>query len=200
VHIQLRVGAFIAIMGTLVSITILVAGCSSSDPVATTIIGRVLHDSDHRALADVEVTDNNKVTTTVTDGTFALRLNDIGTVTIYVLGDGYEVAQREVPAGEGIKSAGTFYLKPVALPGFGHISGIVADAGAAAVGAQVWVGGNRAITDADGRYTLYNVPTGQQTVTASTGSKSGTTSAMVISLRTVTANIALSSGPPIGPF
>ena len=199
-HTQLRVAACIAVMSALVGAIILAAGCDSDDPVTTAIIGTVLHASDHRPLADVEVTDNRKSTNTVANGTFALWLYDTGRTTIYVLAEGYEVEQREVPPGEGPKNAGTFYLKPASLAGFGHVTGIVADAGAGVAGAQVWVGGNRAITDAAGTYTLYNVQMGQQTVTASTGSKSGTASVMVISLRTVTADIALGSGPPVGPF
>ena len=199
-HTQLRTIASIAVMSALVGAIILASGCSSSNPLTATIVGTVLHDSDHRALADVEVTDNDKVTTTAADGTFVLHVNDAGAKTVYVLAEGYDVAQCEVAAGEGVKNAGTFYLKPAALSGFGHMTGIVADAGARVAGAQVWVGGNRATTDADGCYTLYNVQMGQRVVTASTGSKSGTASVMVISLRTVTADIALSSGPPIGPF
>ncbi len=199
-HTHLRTMISIAVVSVLVGAIILAVGCSSSDLVTATIIGTILHDSDHRPLADVEVTDNDKVTTTAADGTFVLPVDDSRAITIYVLADGYAVEQREGAAGGGVKSAGTFYLKPAPLSGFGHITGIVADAGAAVAGAQVWVGGNTAITGADGRYTLYNVQIGQRTVTASTGSKSGTASVMVISLRTVTADIALSSGPPIGPF
>jgi len=192
-HIAFVVAAIMAI--------IVVTGCSGGGQALTAkVTGTVLHDGNHRALADLQVTDNRVGTTTGADGTFALELGHSGATTLYVVADGYEVEQRAVPAGAGVKDIGTFYMKPVTLPGYGNIVGIVADAGRLAEGAQVWVGGNTAVTDATGAYTLYNVPMGQRTVTASTGSKSGTASVMVISLREVTADIALTSGPPLGPL
>ncbi len=192
--------AHIAFAVVVITAVIAVTGCGGGKALTATVTGTVLHDSDHRPVADLQVTDNRVVTTTGADGTFALELGHSGATTLYAVADGYAVEQRAVPAGAGVKDIGTFYMKPVTLPGYGNIVGIVADAGAPVQGAKVWVGGNTAVTHADGTYTLYNVPMGQRTVTASTGSKFGTGSVMVISLREVTADIAVTTGPPIGPL
>jgi len=189
---------------TVITAIIAVAGCSGSDGVPVTVTGVVLHDGDHSPLAGVQVTDNSAVTTTNADGEFALRLGNSRDTTIYAVLNGYEVEARAVPAGAGANGekplAEPMYMKPVIVSGCGKVVGIVADAGAPVEGANVWVGGKTAVTDANGAYTLYNVPVGQRTVTAAIGDKSGTASVLVISLRQVTANIAVTLGPPPGPL
>lgn len=175
-------------------------GCSSSDAVAVIITGIILHDGDHRPLAGVTVSDNNVQTTSGADGRFTLAVSIDGATTLYALADGFEVAQRQVSAGQGAIDVGSLYLKPVLVAGRGKITGIVAQAGMPVSAAEVWSGGNRAVTDGDGVYSLYNVPAGQQTVTAAVSGLSGSTSVMVISQRTVTADISVTTGPPIGPF
>jgi hypothetical protein len=185
-----------------VALTLVVAltGCSSSDAVTYTVTGTILHDSDHRPLAGVRVTDNIVQTTTDSDGKFTLQVTTGDTATLYMLADGYEVMQTPVSAESGSKDYGKLFLKPVVLPGYGLVTGIVARAGQPVAGAAVWVGSIRGATHQDGTYRLYNVPAGQQTVTASMGGLSGTASVLVISERTATADIALTTGPPAAPL
>ncbi|NLJ36096.1 MAG: carboxypeptidase-like regulatory domain-containing protein [candidate division WS1 bacterium] len=195
-----RTITLLAVATVALTLVVALAGCSSNDSTTCTVTGTILHDSDHRPLAGVRVTDNVVQTTTGRDGTFTLQVTHDGDATLYVLADGYEVAQGPIPIGTGTKELGAIYLKPVVLPGYGLVTGIVARAGQPVYGADVWVGGNRGATHRDGHYRLYNIPAGQQTVTASVGGVSGTASVMVISERTVTADISVTTGPPAGPF
>ena len=191
------------IIAVCVSVSVVsgLAGCSGDTKgVAATLLGVVVHDSNGAPIAGVKVTDNKVETTTQADGTFRLDIENDGNATVYILGNGYEIAQAAVPAGAGDIDLGQFTIRPVPIAGYGNITGIIADAGAPVANAQVWVGGNSAITGADGVYRLYNVEEGRRTVTASTGAKYGTASVLVISMRTVTADIAVTSGPPVSPF
>jgi len=172
-------------------------GCGSGEwGEAATIVGTVVHAANGAPVEGAMVTDNKVQTTTDADGNFVLNISNNGNVTLFVLADGYDVTQIPVPAGGGQINVGQLTAVPSAIAGYGHVTGIIADAGAPVAGAQVWVGGITAITNANGRYTLYNIEQGRRTITASTGSKYGTASVLVISLRTVTADIAITSGPP----
>jgi hypothetical protein len=190
----------LAVSTVAVSLFFCRGGGSSSDSTTSTGTRTIFHYSDPSPVAGVRGTDNVVQTTTGPDGTFTLQVTHDGDATLYVLADGYEVVQGPVPTGTGTKELGTVYLKPVVLPGYGLVTGIVARAGQPVYGAEVWVGGNRGATHRDGHYRLYNVPAGQQIVTASVGGVSGTASVMVISERTVTADISVTTGPPAGPF
>ncbi len=202
-HTYLKDVAHIAAATAVFAVVLAVAGCSSNQSAPAIITGAVLHDGNHGPLKDAEaqVTANRKIVTPARDGTFELVLSNTDATTVYAIADGYEVGEKLAPAGAGYKDIGAFYMKPVIIAGYGKVTGIVTDPGTGAVeGALVWVGGNTAVTDADGRYVLYNVAAGRHTVTASTGTKYGTASVNVITLRESTADIGLTSNPPIGPF
>lgn len=186
----------IAVSIVVVAVSGLVGCGSGASGDAATIVGVVIHDGNGDPLEGVTVTDNKVQTTTAADGSFALDITNDGNVTLYVIADGYGVTQLPVPAGGGQINVGQLTVIPAATSGHGHVTGIIADAGAPVEDAQVWVGATTARTDADGRYTLYNVETGRRTIAASTGAKYGTASVLVVSMRTVTVNIAITSGPP----
>ena len=200
VRVILPIKVIIAVSAA-IAITIGSAGCGSGAfGQAATLLGIVVHDSDKSPLEGVQVTDNKVTANTDATGAFQLDIENDGNATLYVLADGYEVAQVAIPAGGGVIDLGQFSIKPAPVDGYGNITGIIADAGSPVEGAQVWVGGNIAVTDADGVYNLYNVAEGRRDITASTGAKYGTASVQVISLRTVTVNIAVTSGPPVSPY
>lgn len=191
-----KIVSLTALIAALVAIAVM-TGCGSGETASTQIVGTVMHDGNRSPLEGIEVTDNKTVTTTAADGSFSLERSSTDATTLYVLGTGYEVEERELPAGDGVRNAGAFYLKPVLIAGYGGVKGIVADAGRPVAGATVYLGGNTAITDSEGRYTLYNVPSGYRTITATTGLKSGTVSVLSNSLQFMfNADIAVTTGPP----
>ncbi|MFO7948623.1 MAG: hypothetical protein R6V19_17610 [Armatimonadota bacterium] len=178
------------------------SGCGGGDgdPTVATLYGKIIHDGTRQPLQGVQVVARDKETHTVADGTWAIVLENSGGTTVHVLAEGYEPVELQAPAGEGKIYVGTTSLVPQVLAGNGVITGIVADAGQRVEGAQVSVGSINGITDAEGKYILYNVPQGSRDVVATTGDKWGTKNVLVVSQRTVTADIAVSDSPPIIPF
>ncbi len=190
----------IAIITTIVAALVAIAamtGCGSGDAVSTQIVGTVLHDGNHSPLEGIRVTDNTAVTTTGVDGSFTLAKDNSDAFTLYVLADGYEAEQLPVSAGEGVRDVGDIYLKPALVVGYGRVTGIVADAGRPVASALVYIGSTTAITDSEGRYTLYNVAAGYRTISASTGLKSGSVQVLVNSMQVTSgADIAVTTEPP----
>ncbi|MFP3904323.1 MAG: carboxypeptidase-like regulatory domain-containing protein [Armatimonadota bacterium] len=180
----------------------MLAGCGGGDddPTVATLYGKIIHNGTHEPMRGVQVVAGGNETRTVADGTWALVLDNRGGTTVHVLFEGYESVELQAPAGEGKIYLGTTSLVPQVLDGNGIIKGIVADAGRPVEGAHVSVGEIHGVTDAEGKYILYNVPQGSRDVTATTGDKWGTKNVLVVSQRTVTADIAVSDNPPIIPF
>lgn len=197
-RLRLLVCAFFV---SIAAAAIVVSGCGGggSGTLSAVLSGQVRHDGTREPLADFTVIASGEETETAIDGTWTLDVDNSGGTTVFFLEEGYQPAQVEAPDGDGQLDVGTVYVKPQIIEDFGVVTGIVADAGRRVEGAQVSVGAVTAVTDANGEYTLYNVPEGRQDVVATTGQKFGTADVFVISMRTVTADIAVSTNPP-SPF
>lgn len=177
---------------------IVVSGCSgtSQPTVEATLTGVVVHDGTGEPLEGVRVVADNQQTETGADGAWTLQVDNQDGTTVNILAEGYLPGEVEVAEASGAIDVGTTRLEPQLVEDYGAVTGIIADAGRRVEGAEVSAGPITAITDADGSYTLYNVPEGRQEVLATKGQKSGIANVIVISRRTVTADIAISSGPP----
>lgn len=195
-HLQLSI-VVVIVLG------LLLGGCGGGDGgVATSISGTVYDDGTLTAVEGAIVAATSATdTTTDSAGYFELSNVSSGLRSITVAADGYTTQAVTVAAGSGDKSVGLVYLEPAPRSGYGSVSGTITESGTVLGGAIVRCGGQTARTKSDGTYTVYNVAAGVQAVVAasSDGSTGGTTSVTVVSLGTVTANIALTTQPPAPP-
>ena len=135
--------------------------------------------------ASVTVGGNGAVT--ASDGSWSLQNITAGTVTVTAALGGYSSASESATVTAGNTTiAGTLALAPINP---GNVTGqVVNGSGAALSGATVTADGVSSTTDANGNYTLANLPAGSATITASaTGFANGTVTVTVTAGSTVTA-------------
>lgn len=175
------------------SVAAMIHIASGAAPTTGTITGLVTTTSG-TGLAGATVSGGGVKTTTFTDGSYTLSNVPPGTVTITAALNGYSGASESVTvtAGSSVKAAPLV----LAASSTGSITGhVVSSTGAGIPGATVSAAGVSTTTDSTGTYTLNNIPTGTQNVTASaTNYSSASTTVVVAASTTVTApNITLSS-------
>jgi hypothetical protein len=154
------------------------------------------------SLAGVRVAaSSGQSTVTDANGLFTVTGLASGSGDLSLAKSGYVTSVVPVPSGSGAVSLGTVYLRPASQSGYGHITGVITEAGAPSAGAVVQAGGREAVSKTSGEYTLYNVEVGDQTVRAwsAAGYTAGSASVTVVNMGTVTANITLSTEPPPPP-
>ncbi|HEX2327121.1 MAG TPA: carboxypeptidase regulatory-like domain-containing protein [Candidatus Angelobacter sp.] len=123
---------------------------------------------------------------TAADGTYSLQNVAPGTVTVTASRGGYQSASTSATVTAG--NTTTVPVIKLAPVGPGTISGsVTTSAGVGVAGATVIAGGLSATTDANGAYTIANVPGGSQVVTASaSGFANGTATVTVAAGATTT--------------
>ncbi len=131
-----------------------------------------------------------------TDAAGSYSLNDVptGNRTITVNAAGYQSANQQATVSDGLTTTLDFALAPDAGGGgTGTLKGTVkSTTGAKLAGALVEAGGLSTTTNKGGKYTLQNVPEGNQDVTASSAGYASSTTAVTISAdQTVNVNFNL---------
>lgn len=167
------------------------------------ISGRVVDDGTLAGIRGARVVGPaGQETSTDANGLYVLTGISTAASLITFTANGYETIRVNVGASPSDLSLDTTYLRPASLAGRGHVTGVITEAGSGIAGALVLAAGVTATTRSDGSYTLYNVPTGFQTVLATSpnGLKGGSINVTVSELSISVANIALSVQPPPPPI
>ncbi len=163
-------------------------------PATGSIAGTVTNATDSTAISGATVSvDTGQSATTANDGTYTITDVPVGDRTVTASADGFDSASPTVTVSENATATADFALSPTPV---GSIAGTVtnADDATAISGATVLVEdtGQSATTDANGDYTISDVPTGDHTVTASAdGFQSASPTATVSENTTTTADFAL---------
>ncbi len=137
------------------------------------------------------------------DGSFFIANLPAGNRTLVAAAQGYQAISAAVTLFLGDNNIGDFYLPPQLLPGRGAVTGAARSAGAAVSRAQILIGGVSGLSKPDGVFTVYNVPTGLYTLsaTAPTG-QAGSATVPGVQIQagqtTDVGTLELSAGPP-GP-
>ena len=159
----------------------------SQDSAATGTLTGVVTNTSGAPLDNASVTSGNASATTAPDGTYTLNNVAAGTATVTASLSGYNNASTQVAVTAGSSAnVPTLQLAPL---GPGNITGNVVDgSGAAFPGASVTGAGLTTTTDANGNYTLNQVPAGSVTLVASAAGHSPAQETVTISTgNTVTA-------------
>jgi hypothetical protein len=168
-----------------------------------TISGRVVDDGTLAGIRSARVVGPaGQETSTDANGLYVLSGISTAAVVITITANSYETIRVTAGASPSDLSLDTTFLRPASLAGRGHITGVITEGGSGIGGALVQAAGVTATTRSNGTYTLYNVPTGFQTVlaTSANGLKGGSTNVTVSELSISVANIALSVQPPPPPI
>ncbi len=201
----LKQAYFALLAGAIIGILLLTGGCGGSSGGAggVSITGIVADDGTLDPIGGAMVTIGSLTAFTLDNGSFAINGAPAGAVTVYVTKDGYEVGVFPVMLGSGTNNIGTLYLKPTLQPSCGNVSGTVQEGSAPVAGAILDCGGVNARSKADGTFTVYNVPEGEQLLWAQSadGLKTGYRLVDVQAGSTLTGQVVfISSGPPPPPF
>jgi len=155
-------------------------------------------------IPNATVSSQGQTTNTLGDGSFILYNLTQNAATLTLGAAGYQGRQKEIRILGGAVNIGTLYLKPTHIGGTGIVTVQVTLGGFPLVGAFVFFDqSHTATTDQNARFTLYNIPAGVQTLTATNTARTvvgyvydvpvpadGTVDAGVIDMR---------SGPPPPP-
>lgn len=192
----------LCIVLVIISSALILGGCDGGSSSGSAIItGRIYDDGTRLPLAGISVVVLSQTeTTTNADGVF--QLTAAGARSLTIAGAGYQTMTVSVPAGSGDLDLGILYLVPAPLANHGNIYGTIVEAGLAVPGARLTCAGRTSYTDSEGRYTLYNVPEGVQTVHASNPSRGtgASANATVSSSTPVRVNLQLTLIPPPPPI
>jgi Domain of unknown function (DUF1929)/Carboxypeptidase regulatory-like domain len=153
---------------------------------STGAISGVVTNSSGAPLLGVSVAVGSSSAVTASDGTWSIQNLAAGTVTVTASLNGYNSASESATVTSGnTATAGTLALAPVNP---GTVAGqVVSSSGSAISGAAVSAAGVTVSTDANGNYTLANLPAGATTITASaTGFANGSASVTVAAGTTTT--------------
>lgn len=185
----------------IISSALILGGCGGGSGSGPASISGFVYDAGTRLpISGIRVVvPSSTETVTDTDGFFLLSGTGGGSVS--VAGTGYVTQTVSIPSGSGDLYLGGFYLVPAPLSGYGNITGTITEAGLVVPGAVVTCAGRTSYTDSAGKYTLYNVLAGFQTVVARNPSKGtgGSANVSVSSLTTSTSNIQMTTMPPPPP-
>jgi len=174
-----------------------VQATSPAPPTTGSTTGTVTDAVTGAAIVGATVTDGTRSATSDANGGYTIANVPGGTYTVTATASGYDSASQSVQVTAGQTSTADFALSP--LPG--AIAGTVTDAatGATIAGATVTDGTRSATSDANGGYSIANVPAGTYTVTATaSGYNSASQSVQVTAGQTSTANFVLSPPPAPG--
>ena len=160
-------------------------------PTYGNISGTITDSNTHLALAGASVSAAGITALTANNGTFTLTSVPSGSQTLIVDLDGYQEATQAVSVTANKTTSASVALVPTT----GTISGAVVDAASKAIaGATVAYSGGAATTDAQGQYTLENVPPGSIAVTATmSGYIAASGTVTVIAGGTASQNFTLTS-------
>lgn len=192
----------------LLSVPLVLTGCGGGgggdDTGGSSVSGYVRDAGSENPIEGARVTTSGRTAVTNSQGFFTLTGVSSGALTLTATATGYAAGTAQVAAGSGDRLLGSpILLVPAALPNAANITGRVTLGGEGRSGATVRAGGVEAVTDADGYYTLYNVPLGSQTVFASGLDDNGQTvtgsTTVTLTGATVEANIQLTDQPPLPP-
>jgi hypothetical protein len=191
-------GVVLAVALTAVVVSFTGCGGGGGGAVAS-VTGTVLDDSTLVPLASAQVRVGDQTVTTGADGSFSFPSVAVAYQTITVSRTGYDLLTLNTDLFKGANDLGALYLSQVQIPGYGHISGMVTDGTSPASGAMVVAGGKTAYSKPSGEYSIRNVAPGNQSVSATLGSKTGLGVVTVTAGSTASLNLSLSVGPPPPP-
>jgi subtilisin family serine protease len=159
------------------------------------IMGTVTNAKDGSPIVGATVTDGTRTTTTDAEGKYTIASVPPGTYRVTASTAGYYGASLKLTVVSGGSKVANFRLKQIP----GTITGTVTSAkdGSPVARATVTLGTRRTTADRRGKYTITNVPPGSYQVTAGRwGYESVTSSAAVVSGRTMLANFSLNQTAP----
>jgi thermitase len=183
-----------SLTATVVSGTITVANFSLSQ-IPGNITGSVTNAKDGSAIVGAVVTDGTRTATTDASGKYTIVDVPPGTYQVTVSKSGYYSSSLTATVVSGTITVANFPLSQIP----GSITGSVTNAkdGSPIVGAAVTDGTRTATTNASGKYTIADVPSGTYQVVASkVGYQSLTTSVAVVSGATSVKDFSLNQDPP----
>jgi thermitase len=157
------------------------------------ITGSVTDAKDGSAIVGATVSDGNGTALTDALGSYTIGNVPPGSYQVTTSKWGYYSSFQTVTVGSGSNAVANFSLSQIIVSG--SITGSVADAqgGSPIVGVIVSDGNGTATTDATGKYTIADVPSGNYQVTASkSGYQSSSLTVTVLSGSTAVANFSLS--------
>jgi thermitase len=184
-----------SLTATVVSGTITVANFSLSQ-IPGNITGSVTNAKDGSAIVGAVVTDGTRTATTDASGKYTIVDVPPGTYQVTVSKSGYYSSSLTATVVSGTITVANFPLSQIP----GSITGSVTNAkdGSPIVGAAVTDGTRTATTNASGKYTIADVPSGTYQVVASkVGYQSLTTSVAVVSGATSVKDFSLNQDPPV---
>lgn len=161
----------------------------SSSGGATGALAGTVTNTSGAPLLGATVTAGSSTAQTASDGTWSIQNLAAGTFTVTAALSGYSSASESAGVTAGsTTTAGTLALAPVNP---GNVTGqVVNGSGTAVAGAAVSSQGLTVTTDANGNYTLANLPAGSTSITASaTGFANGSASVTVVAGTTTTAPV-----------
>ncbi len=141
-----------------------------------TVQGTLRDDASLQPVGGAVVTSGADSTTSGGNWQFALQTTS-GNRTITITANGYQRTVLNESLSEGVNNLGTRYLGPQLNAGRGAAGGTVRRGGATEAAATLRSGNAQALSKADGRYTIYNLETGQRAITALSGDGQTTGSA-----------------------
>jgi thermitase len=157
------------------------------------ITGSVTDAKDGSAISGAQVSAGTRTVTTDASGKYTVANVPPGTYVVVASKAGYQNSSLTVNVFSGGTTIAKFSLSQILTPG--SITGSVTDAqgGSPIVSATVSDGNRTATTDASGKYTIADVPSGTYQVVASKeGYESSSLTVSVLSGATVLANLSLS--------
>ncbi|MHC9539176.1 MAG: carboxypeptidase regulatory-like domain-containing protein [Vulcanimicrobiota bacterium] len=169
-------------------------------PVDTTTVGTVqgtvTDQTTSAKLSGVTVSIGTLTTTTDANGAYTIQNVPAGTQTIAATKTGYTAVSSSVSVTAGQTTTKNISMSPGTAQ-VGTVQGTVTDQTTSAKlsGVSVAIGTLTATTDANGAYTIQNVPAGTQTITATkTGYTAVSSSVSVTAGQTTTKNISMTPG------
>ena len=200
----LRSRAGVGLLLLLVLAATALVGCGGGGGgVPLTVSGYVADAGTRSAVVGAVVSAQGQTVSTGDNGIFALTNLTTNPVMLTVGATAYQGLQQSVQVIGGALNVGTLYLAPAHTSGTGEVMGTVTSSGAPAVNVRVFNETRLARTDAQGNFTLYNVPAGPRTLTATNSDQTAMAfaSVNVPAEGTVSAGIiALKGGPPPPPI
>ncbi|HYH00642.1 MAG TPA: carboxypeptidase regulatory-like domain-containing protein [Terriglobales bacterium] len=177
------------------------AGATTTAPAITLVanfgaVSGTVRNAAGTAIAGASVSYGGGSTTTNTSGVFSFAKVPVGTIQLVASATGYTTQSQNVTISGGVTSTANFTLSAPTGTVTGRVTN-VSTGGAIANATVRWSGGST-LTSSTGTYSLRNVTTGSQSITASaTGYLTRTLKANVIGGATTTLNIPLATAGKI---
>jgi thermitase len=162
------------------------------------ITGSVTDGEDNSPIVGATVTDGTRTTTTDATGKYTIADVSPGSYEVTASREGYQTSSSTVDVLSGSNAVVDFSLNEVIV--LGSITGSVTDAkdGSPVAGATVSDGVRTATTDATGKYTIADVPSGSYEVTASKEGYESMTSGVTVTSGAISEmNFSLNQKAPV---